>query len=362
MLEELLDQIWDQLATFYNNNQQLATGGLAGAILTIILTKLLPSIASNFSKAITRIGKYIGGRFSFKSIQDSYLNWVVLQNQDLNLTGIIGSVEKPKLEQIFISLSVSKDHGDFSDTFQTFSQSISYPILVARAILGHQINKIREYIHKIRNTLISKSGEESEFFLFKPRRLWRIRQIWNRDGFSFVTGSIFAFIICILLPLDGLFLLPDINNVFAGFGLFTWMFLLAIFLDDFQKQSIKRRFLNISLVIIVISIVFYNVYYKIIINNQSPFALISGTILASAVLLGIYFSERGSGYISIDDVSAKGVGKLLSSYNNIAILGKPGAGKSTYIQFIALTFAQEKAGDSRLRKKNVIRERFGKYP
>ena len=57
--------------------------------------------------------------------------------------------------------------------------------------------------------------------------------------------------------------------------------------------------------------------------------------------------------------TAKQVGLLLSSHDNVAILGKTGAGKSTYLQFIALTFAQAKAGERRFRKPGIVKERFG---
>jgi len=44
--------------------------------------------------------------------------------------------------------------------------------------------------------------------------------------------------------------------------------------------------------------------------------------------------------------------------DNIAILGKPGSGKSTLVQFLALTFGQAKAGERRLRRRGVLRRRL----
>jgi len=56
---------------------------------------------------------------------------------------------------------------------------------------------------------------------------------------------------------------------------------------------------------------------------------------------------------------AKEIGEKILTNNNIAILGKPGSGKSTVSQFLALTFAQEKAGDYKLRRRGILRKRFG---
>jgi len=51
--------------------------------------------------------------------------------------------------------------------------------------------------------------------------------------------------------------------------------------------------------------------------------------------------------------------QMLDQYDRIAILGKPGAGKSTLVQFLALTFARKKAGDRQLRRHNIVRAKLG---
>jgi len=66
----------------------------------------------------------IGGQLAYHTIQGKYLNWVVLHNQDLNLTGIIGTGQKPRLEQIFISLKVTREN--ISEENQT-NQSTKVP-------------------------------------------------------------------------------------------------------------------------------------------------------------------------------------------------------------------------------------------
>lgn len=50
---------------------------------------------------------------------------------------------------------------------------------------------------------------------------------------------------------------------------------------------------------------------------------------------------------------------LVESNLRVAILGAPGAGKTTVLQYLALTYARERAGDKKLRKKGILKERLG---
>lgn len=51
--------------------------------------------------------------------------------------------------------------------------------------------------------------------------------------------------------------------------------------------------------------------------------------------------------------------QILSENERIAILGTPGAGKTTILQYIALAYAREKAGDKQLRIRGIVRKRLG---
>ena len=101
----------------------------------------------------------------------------------------------------------------------------------------------------------------------------------------------------------------------------------------------------------------YSLYYVIkknfIYGNSSPLSIIIGSIIG--IFLSILFGlPRGSkdrndqknGELCLEDI-----GELISTHDNIAILGRPGSGKSTYLQFLALSFAREKAGERKFRKK-----------
>jgi HEAT repeat protein/energy-coupling factor transporter ATP-binding protein EcfA2 len=50
---------------------------------------------------------------------------------------------------------------------------------------------------------------------------------------------------------------------------------------------------------------------------------------------------------------------ILKKDKRIAILGSPGAGKTTLLQHIALAYAREKAGDSKLRERGLLFKRLG---
>src|ERR1039458_7786706 len=94
---------------------------------------------------------------------------------------------------------------------------------------------------------------------------------------------------------------------------------------------------------------------QIIRHYGNPIALTSMSVSAVVVILVLV---RAAPRASIRDEDTRELGKLLDS-GNIAILGKPGSGKSTLVQFLALTFGQARAGERRLRRRGVLRRRLG---
>ena len=103
-----MDQIKKWLIDLYQNHEKLALT-LLGIIGGALATKYGPAVFSFVVGLLGKLWRRFGGRLAYNSIQGKYLNWVVLKNQDLNLTGIIGSEQKPRLEQVFISLNVLED-------------------------------------------------------------------------------------------------------------------------------------------------------------------------------------------------------------------------------------------------------------
>src|SRR4026209_2668863 len=95
----MLDQFWE----LYAKHKELVVA-ITSAVVTCLLMKLGPFALGLCQRATWRIFRAWGGRFAARAGRQAYLNWVVHQNQDLNLTGIVGRGSKPKLEQVFISL------------------------------------------------------------------------------------------------------------------------------------------------------------------------------------------------------------------------------------------------------------------
>jgi hypothetical protein len=51
--------------------------------------------------------------------------------------------------------------------------------------------------------------------------------------------------------------------------------------------------------------------------------------------------------------------KILKEYTQIAILGGPGSGKTSLLQYVALAFARDRCGDPKLQQRGVWRRRLG---
>ena len=93
---------------------------------------------------------------------------------------------------------------------------------------------------------------------------------------------------------------------------------------------------------------------RVVRHDVAPLALIA--MSATAIVVIAIASKRTTASISGEDTQE--LGRLLHS-DNIAILGKPGSGKSTLVQFLALTFGQAKAGERHLKRRGVLRRRLG---
>jgi HEAT repeat protein len=99
------------------------------AIFTLIVAPLFWKIAGGLWSLLIRLGdrlgRLAGGRLSYRSFEKQYLNWVVTENKDLKLTGIVSydEAKKPQLEQVFISLRLGKGEGKETEAKSIFCQA-----------------------------------------------------------------------------------------------------------------------------------------------------------------------------------------------------------------------------------------------
>ena len=372
---ERLIQLFKDL---YTSNEKLALV-IFGAVLAWILNKLMPAICSYFSQFISLIGKKLGGRLAHKNIRETYLNWLVYKTQDLNLTGIIGSGEKPKLEQIFISLRIVKEYDknskkeDIKDAeitksfLKTLYEGYNEYLNLLFSSISSYINSLLQY-HYMEN--------ESKNNLFNPRPLWKIYNIFYREKLDEIAVFSLYIVVLYLFPFV-IFFIPNTNSLLVFLGSISWstitvssICLIYWMFFKYKKAIYQHRVTTGFLIFLIFTIIPMIPMYIIIQNNiiqglQSPFSIEQGIamgIILAPILLNDFFKDQEHTLYhrhTSNKPSAKGIGDILLSNNYIAILGKPGSGKSTISQFLALTFAKEKAGDPKIRRKGCSKDRFG---
>jgi HEAT repeat protein len=99
------------------------------AVFTLIVAPLFWKLTGGLWKLLVklcdRLGRLAGGRLSYRSFEKQYLNWVVTENKDLKLTGIVSydEAKKPQLEQVFISLRLGKGDGKEAEAKSIFHQA-----------------------------------------------------------------------------------------------------------------------------------------------------------------------------------------------------------------------------------------------
>jgi HEAT repeat protein len=99
---------------------------------------------------------------------------------------------------------------------------------------------------------------------------------------------------------------------------------------------------------------------KFLVNIDSETPVLG--VLARTLLRNL-IARQGKDTLSeliykLDFSSTEQIQQLLKEHNRIAILGAPGSGKTTFLQYIALAYARERAGDQKLRKRGILKERL----
>lgn len=335
----------NQLLDLYNKYEKVALV-LVTALTTWLFTKLIPFIGNIISKVYDKAIFKIGGKLTYHNIQGKYLNWVVLHNQDLNLTGIIGAGQKPKLEQVFISLKVSqgisqkaKEAKKTSSNLVLAWENIKSQTKIATSSITNKIKEILDkYIH------------EPDYLIFKASKIWKINLLLER---GYMTKLVFVLTI-IIIPSIFLFIQNLKENLASSFIYYLLILLIAwgstIYQEDNDTSALVLLCISPILIIAVKIIIFVNA-------STFPKFFLFGLFMGVVTIL---YSRRDNilNTTSKNERQAKEIGDLIITADTIAILGKPGSGKSTLSQFIALTFAQEKASNSKLRKSGIVKRRF----
>lgn len=347
-----MDQILLALEEFYKSHEKLAIA-LASSLATFVLTLIAVFIRRIFGavrNAVVWIGKRLGGRFVYKSFLDSYLSWMVVEYQDLNLTGIIGSGPKPKLEQVFISLSLSRE--------------AEPPLEEPLTGLAKVWDRITSVLRRRHTSKVIKRAPKTITF-YQRRRAYKIKCFLERNEEFFSTFlEVFSLALIIgffaLLPAYLLFWSTTSSLWIIGLaglisGLAVILLLWGLLESLIEKEIILILLAGIPLALYILIGAFL-VYTKGIPPEGATFASIGAALSIGVISIWRWTVSRRA---LAEGEFADRIRKLLNQYDNVAILGKPGAGKSTLVQFLALAFAQEKAGERKLRKRGIVGEKLG---
>ncbi|MHB8779063.1 MAG: NACHT domain-containing protein [Anaerolineales bacterium] len=201
------------------------------------------------------------------------------------------------------------------------------------------------------------------------------RTFFDKNEFSKV-GAFFErneeisgfFILALILALwIGIFIYAPAYILFWSSANINWLFVLAgiicgiaisllvwlLHSTDFEKVLLAISIIGLS-PYVAIGIFLFRLNDPL--SNKVLYTVI-GTILG---LIAIAIIRRISNKDEErEKLFTKNLRQIFVQQNHIAILGKPGAGKSTLVQFIALTFARAKAGDRKLRRTNIVKQKLG---
>ena len=351
-----MDELLTTLSDIYSRHEKVALVVLTAAA-TLFFTKVLPFIWAAFVDAARYVLSRISRRARNHVALGQYLNWVVLQNQDLNLTGVVGHGDKPRLEQVFLSLKIHSTESPVE------SAQANKPRPTARRLRALFQPALRFWgavlavLPKPRRTpeLQQPTHKSADIFcpkLCPTRKLGPLRQWAERYLLSPPPILILMILLTVAWPLWSTFIAGEFNTVSTGWAGMVWTMLISagILMWTLADKRIERL---ASLAMIAVPLLALGLSaYTVIHRGHIPIALSIGILvglcpLAASRLLSDEHSEK----------QAEEIGRLLET-DYLAVLGKPGSGKSTFIQYLALTFARAKASDRKLRRRSVIRRRF----
>jgi hypothetical protein len=93
-------------ALLTNENARLLIAAVSGALATRYIPAAFNMIARGVSWAIRKLSRTVAAQ----DFRAAYLDWLVTENRELRLAGVvtIDETKKPTLEQVFVSLYIGK--------------------------------------------------------------------------------------------------------------------------------------------------------------------------------------------------------------------------------------------------------------
>jgi predicted NACHT family NTPase len=248
-----MESLLEPVANFFRTNPAFGAiaAAVAGGLVTIIGTKLLPFLGGRARSATAWVLGRLSGRYEFRQFERQYLDWLITSLQDLRLAGVVISedaAKRPRLEQVFVS------------------------------------------VHLASSAPLGASREEIEFLTER-----------------------------ILETQAGVADIPDL------------------------ARGLRARLASLDQAALA--------ELRAAVDRPRPEreALFRAVLDASA-------SSRSSAEPADAPDQLR---KMLGEHDRIAILGGPGSGKTSLLQYIGLAYARDRPGDKRLRNRRLWRSRLG---
>jgi hypothetical protein len=277
--------------------------GLAGVILGAFLNKFLPFLWSNLLNIITWLLGRFGGRLAHRHLEKRLMNWMVTQMRELKLTGIISSddAKKPTLEQVFVSLRLAERHAQDAeaDDLDEFLSKCSLPGTES----PHQVERLMALLPRLQ-TLDADDLNTLEKLLREKMHSHDYREL-----------------------LKGLPLGRQVPHL-------VWC----------ASHRLRERLLLLK----------YRVqarYARARDGEPKSFILNRIRWMAFALIRAVQLNDS--------DLNAAYFKRILRHTPRLAILGGPGAGKTTLLQYVGLSYARARAGDSKLYRRALHRRQLG---
>ncbi len=290
---------------FYSDNTELSIV-LVSVIGTFLCMKLLPGVWSALVSGALRVGGTLNTTVARWSFERQYLTWVVLEQRPMSLSGAIGSGPKPLLEDVFVPIGV-RDTDAPEETVEPTAPTRRPGLAERMRLTPLYFLLVASRVARSVNMAVRGGTRVSAIeYPFPGRRTKRprLRYFLDRTRGLWLPGGLVAALAAVAGGVAMLYWL-----VWRVGG---WLHLLAV--------------------------------------------AVAVAVLLPYLLRRTYRGERDPAA----GVRERAVWRLLlSAHQRVALLGEPGAGKTSLLQYIAITLAGERAGERRLRRAGIVKKRLG---